>query len=80
MVLQLMRERLTVGELSELLGLPQAGVSQHLSKMKAAGLVHPERDGACVYYRVHHPIARAVLRCILSNGLCINHNERNESS
>lgn len=57
-------ERLTVGELAEALDKPQAEVSQHLSKMKSAGLVLVEREGRAAYYRVANPACVAVLDCI----------------
>lgn len=56
--------RLTVGELAEALGEPQAAVSQHLSKMRAAGLLSVDREGRSAYYRVTNPACLAVLSCI----------------
>jgi DNA-binding transcriptional ArsR family regulator len=56
--------RLTVGELADELDAPQAAVSQHLSKMRAAGLLAVERDGRSAYYRVTNPACLAVLGCI----------------
>jgi DNA-binding transcriptional ArsR family regulator len=57
-------ERLTVGELAEAIDKPQAEVSQHLSKMKSAGLVLVKREGRAAYYRIANPACVAVLDCI----------------
>lgn len=67
MAAELLTGRYTVGELAERVGSPQAAVSQHLSKMRAQGLIDSDRDGQRVYYRVTHPIAESVMRCIWSN-------------
>lgn len=40
----------TVGDLADLLNLSQSAVSQHLSKMKAAGILLDRREGNQVYY------------------------------
>ncbi len=57
-------KRLSVGELAAQIGKPPAEVSQHLTKMKTAGLVSVERDARCAYYRVTNPACLAVLGCI----------------
>jgi ArsR family transcriptional regulator len=50
-ILALLREReLCVCEFVDILGLSQPGVSQHLSKLKAAGLVSESRRGQWIYY------------------------------
>ena len=41
----------SVGELAEHLGVRQAAVSQHLAKLRWAGLVTSRRDGNRIYYR-----------------------------
>jgi len=45
----------TVHALSSELGISQPNASQHLSLMRAAGLVEPERDGREVTYRLTDP-------------------------
>lgn len=40
----------SVGELSVTVSLSQSAVSQHLAKMKGAGLVASEKRGPMVYY------------------------------
>lgn len=41
---------LNVGELTEILGLAQSGVSRHLGQLKKAGLIREKREGMCNYY------------------------------
>lgn len=41
---------LCVCDLAELLGVSVSAVSQHLSKLKAYGLVKPRRDAQTIYY------------------------------
>jgi len=42
----------SVGELTELTGLSQANVSQHLAIMRFKGVVAARKEGKNVYYRV----------------------------
>ncbi len=56
--------RLTVGELADELGEPQAVVSQHLIRMRNVDLLAVEREGRLAYYRVSNPACPAVLDCI----------------
>ena len=53
-----------VGEIQELLDLPQAIVSQHLAKMRGWNIVEPRRDGIHVYYRIVEPKVKHILECI----------------
>lgn len=41
-----------VTKIQDCLGLPQSTVSQHLSKLKAAGIIDGERNGLEICYRV----------------------------
>ena len=45
-------KELCVCDLAELLGVSVSAVSQHLSKLKAYGLVAPRRDAQTIYYRL----------------------------
>lgn len=45
-------KELCVCDLAELLGVSVSAVSQHLSKLKAYGLVTPRRDAQTIYYRL----------------------------
>ena len=53
-----------VSDLQGVLGVPQAIVSQHLAKMKAAGIVTCRRDGVNVRYLVAEPRVLALLHCL----------------
>jgi DNA-binding transcriptional ArsR family regulator len=53
-----------VRALVEHTGLPQAAVSHHLARMRAAGLVAAERRGKEMYYRVANPSCATILDCI----------------
>lgn len=44
--------QLSVNEMVEMLGLPQANLSQHLSVMRRAGLLKVTRAGTKVYYQL----------------------------
>lgn len=54
----------SVGEIAEIVGLPQAACSQHLSNMRAHGLLRASREGREVHYAIADPRAVAVLDCI----------------
>ncbi|NSY15387.1 winged helix-turn-helix transcriptional regulator [Agrobacterium vitis] len=50
-ILIILAEReVSVGPLSELVGLSQSALSQHLAKLRQAGLVTTRREGHAVYY------------------------------
>lgn len=40
----------SVGAIADTLGRPAPGVSQHLAKLRAGGLVTTRRDGTTIYY------------------------------
>ncbi len=50
-LLENLRE-LCVCDLAEMLGVSVSAVSQHLSKLRAYGLVAPRRDAQTIYYRL----------------------------
>ncbi len=54
----------SVGELTTLVALSQAALSQHLSKMHAHELVARRRDGQTIYYRIASREAREVLKVL----------------
>jgi ArsR family transcriptional regulator, lead/cadmium/zinc/bismuth-responsive transcriptional repressor len=54
-------EERSVGQLSELVEAHVAAVSQHLAKLRAAGLVSSRRDGTRIFYRAANPQVRNVL-------------------
>lgn len=48
----LLDEELSVGQLSERVGLAQSPLSQHLSKLRALKLVSTRREGQMILYRL----------------------------
>jgi DNA-binding transcriptional ArsR family regulator len=48
----LLDHELSVGQLSEMVGLAQSPLSQHLSKLRALKLVATRRDGQMILYRL----------------------------
>jgi ArsR family transcriptional regulator len=56
MILGALRDdELSVGQLVELTGIPQANLSQHLSIMRAHGVVQARREGTRVFYAISNP-------------------------
>lgn len=51
----------TVGEMAKSIGLSQSALSQHLAKLKEAGLVQSDKRGLSVYYRICSMEAHALL-------------------
>lgn len=51
----------SVGQLAEMVGLSHSALSQHLARMRAAGLVEADRHGQEVFYRISDPNAEALL-------------------
>lgn len=51
----------SAGALSVAVRLSPGALSQHLSRMKAAGLVATRRDGQLIHYRLASPAVTAVL-------------------
>ncbi len=45
----------TVNELTELAGVPQANVSQHLTVLRQNNVVVTRRNGANIYYKIANP-------------------------
>ncbi len=56
---------LCVSSLEELLGVPQPSVSQHLQRLRYAGLIESERKGHLVCYRLRDESAGKVLRVLV---------------
>jgi len=48
----LMENQCNVSKIQECLELPQSTVSQHLAKLKAAGIIEGDRNGLEICYRV----------------------------
>jgi ArsR family transcriptional regulator, zinc-responsive transcriptional repressor len=60
----LLEGRWSVTQLAAAAGKPQAEISQHLGKMKAARLLTAERDGKEVYYCCLDPACATIINCI----------------
>jgi len=45
----------SVSELVEMLGIPKANVSQHLSILKSRGILRSRREGVNIYYSIANP-------------------------
>jgi len=61
-----------VGRLAEEIGASQPNISQHLSVLRAAGIVDAERDGREVRYRLADPdviVACNIMRGVLQRRL-----------
>ena len=52
---------MTVGELAEKIDLSQSALSQHLAKLREAGLVESDKRGLMVYYRICSMEAQVLL-------------------
>lgn len=50
-----------VGELTALVGLSQSACSQHLARLRDAGVIAPRRDAQTIYYRIDDPAAARVI-------------------
>jgi DNA-binding transcriptional ArsR family regulator len=64
----LSKNRKNVQELMENCGLSQSAVSQHLTKLKKAGLVENEKSGKFVYYSLTNPKTAKI--AMLMNDFC----------
>ena len=54
----------SVGELIAAVGLGQSALSQHLAKLRAAGLVATRREAQTIHYRLASPAVVAVIRTL----------------
>lgn len=61
MLWALLQGELPVTRLAELVGAAPTAVSQHLAKLRLAGLVESHRQGTYVYYSASDPRVRAIL-------------------
>jgi len=58
-----------VTKIQECLGLPQSTVSQHLAKLKAAGIIDGERKGLEVCYRVVDEDIISIVKILLKDDI-----------
>jgi ArsR family transcriptional regulator len=59
-----------VAKIQECLGLPQSTVSQHLAKLKAAGIINGERNGLAINYSVIDEDIINIAKILLKEDLC----------
>ncbi|MFD1254195.1 ArsR/SmtB family transcription factor [Devosia equisanguinis] len=58
----LIEQERSVGELSRIVELEQSPLSQHLSKLRALGLVKTRRDGQTIFYRLaSEPVTKVLI-------------------
>ncbi|HWR39304.1 MAG TPA: metalloregulator ArsR/SmtB family transcription factor [Patescibacteria group bacterium] len=50
-----------VSHMQECLGVPQSTISQHLQKLRLAGIISGERSGLEIRYQVSEPKVRALI-------------------
>jgi DNA-binding transcriptional ArsR family regulator len=60
----LLEQERSVGELSRIVALEQSPLSQHLSKLRALGLVKTRRDGQTIFYRLASQAVTKVLTAL----------------
>lgn len=58
-----------VTKIQDCLGLPQSTVSQHLAKLKSAGIIDGERSGLEICYRVVDEDIISIVRILLKDDL-----------
>jgi DNA-binding transcriptional ArsR family regulator len=76
-IIQLLAKgELCVKSLEQVLGIPQPSVSQHLSRLRYAGLIESERRGHLVCYRLVRGTARSVVEAALGTGQAAKARER----
>lgn len=68
------REPMTVGELSDALGIATPNVSQHLARLSAGRLVSREKQGRTVQYRTTDPSLRPL--CELMSASLVDEGDR----
>jgi len=66
-VLQILAEgEVSVGPLSDKVGLSQSALSQHLAKLRAAGLVKTRREAQTIYYSCTSEAVHMILAVLRS--------------
>jgi len=61
MLCELLGGERSVGDLAACVGLSQSALSQHLAKLRGAGIVATRRDAQTVYYRLASEAAGSVM-------------------
>lgn len=58
---------MNVSKIQESLDLTQSTVSQHISKLREAGIVSADRDGTKIYYSLTSETAKTILKAYGNN-------------
>ncbi len=66
----------TVNELTEMAGVPQANVSQHLTVLRQNNVVTTRRNGANIYYKIANP--KILQACDLMREVLLEQLKENE--
>lgn len=76
-IVHLLRDQLLyVNQIQEMLGLPQANISQHLQILREAGVVTTKREGKKIGYKLSHP--NFIKACDLLREVLINRFQETE--
>lgn len=59
----------SVGTLQQAVGLSQSALSQHLAKLRDAGMVDTRRESQTIYYRISDPDITVIMTA-LYNAFC----------
>lgn len=51
----------SVGQIQEALDLSQSALSQHLARLREAGMVATRREGQTIYYRIADPKVETIM-------------------
>jgi DNA-binding transcriptional ArsR family regulator len=62
-----MDNKCNVSKIQECLGLPQSTVSQHLAKLKAAGIIDGKRNGLEICYSVVNEEIENIVRVLFNS-------------
>ena len=54
----------SVGALQAVVGLGQSALSQHLAKLREAGMVETRREGQTIHYRIGDPDTEALMAAL----------------
>lgn len=60
----LIEKECNVSKMQDCLGLPQSTVSQHIAKLKSAGVIEGERNGLEICYRVVNEDVKKIIKAI----------------
>ncbi|MDR5658352.1 metalloregulator ArsR/SmtB family transcription factor [Serpentinicella sp. ANB-PHB4] len=56
-----------VTKIQDCLAIPQSTISQHLAKLKNAGIITGDRQGLEITYRVNNPIIEELISVLFKN-------------